>query len=305
MIISGRRRAGAWIDANTGAYAWIDGLAHWVDPDAASGCLRLPPEIAQALGRITWDLTGNAHPEILATVMARGLIRARLGENLVTFEFSIPLAEAVAGANKFMRANLGPKVLCRFNGLALGGGSVEFLWGRVVRSLGKGDLTFLTPPGLRAPTRPPVPAPWLLLDLGAPGHGLRICRLDPELPIPALLKLVRPHVGAAGGWLGLPDGRRWRLETGMPPLVRVGQGGMFKGFQVCPDCGWPRQGEVAPCMCWTRAMCRVCSMPVHWPPPVHETITLRGGVLHVPHTVAYTHNCVWWPTVKIRNLIAK
>jgi len=305
MSSSGRVKAGAWIDATTGAYARIDRLAHWVDLDAEAACLRLPPEIAQALGRVTWDLTGNAHPEILATIMARGLIRAHLGENMVTFEFSIPLAEAVAGANKFMRDNLEPKVLCRFNGLALGGGSVEFRWGRAMSPLRKGDLTFLTPPGLCVPNRPQVPAPWLLLDLGVPDHRLGICGLDPSLPIPALLDIVRPHIGPAGGWLGLPEGRRWKLERGMPPLVKVGQHGKFLGFEVCPDCGWPRHGEVAPCKCWTRAMCKRCSMPVHWPPPVHETITLRGGVLHVPHTVAYTHNCVWWPTVKIRNLIAK
>jgi len=305
VVISGQIRAGAWIDATSGAYAWIDGLAHWVDLDAAAACLRLPPEIAQALGRGTWDLTGNAHSEILATLMVRGLIRARVGENMVTFEFSIPLAEAVAGANKFMRDNLEPKVLCRFNGLDLGGGSVEFLWGRAVRPLSKGDMTFLTPRPLRAPTRSPIPAPWLLLDLGAPEHGLRICRLDPELPIPELLDIVRPHVGPAGGWLGLPDGRRWRLETGMPPLVRVGQCGKFLGFAVCPDCGWPRHGEIAPCKCWMRAMCRVCSMPIHWPPPMHETITLRGEVLHVPHVAAYAHQCINWPSVKIMNLITK
>ena len=165
--------------------------------------------------------------------------------------------------------------------------------------LGRADLAFLTPRPLRAPTRPPVPAPWLLLDLGAPNHRHGICRLDPDLPIPALLDVVRAHVGPAGGWLGLPDGRRWKLEAGTPPLVRVGQGGMFMGFKTCPDCGWPRNGEVAPCKCWMRSMCRVCSMPIHWPPPMHETITLRGEVLYVPHVAGFAHACVNWQLVQV------
>ena len=85
----------------------------------------------------------------------------------------------------------------------------------------------------------------------------------------------------------------------MPPLVKVGQGGRFKGFETCPDCGWPRQGDLAPCLCWRRCMCRVCSMPIHWPPPMHETITLRGEVLYVPHVAGFAHACVNWQLVQV------
>jgi hypothetical protein len=304
MSSSGRVKAGAWIDAITGTYAWIDGLAHWVDLDAALACLRLPPETVRALGQVPWDLTANAHPEALTEALVQGMIRVRLGDS-ATFETTIPVEVAVKGAFRFMSENLDPRCLCRFNNLNHAGQSCGFRWDKARAPLRKGDLTFLTPRPLRAPTHPPVPAPWLLLDLGAPGHGLSIYRLDPELIIPVLLKVVRPHVGPAGGWLGLPDGRRWRMETGMPPLVRVGKGGRFMGFEVCPDCGWPHQGEVAPCKCWMRAMCKVCTLPIHWPPPVHETITLRGEVLHMPHMAAYAHQCINWPSVKIMNLITK
>ena len=292
-------KAGAWIDAKTGNYAWVDGHGRWLDLPAAISTFKLSPETIQDLCKVPWDLSAKPFPEVLAAAMGQGLVRVRLRDTTATFEFRVSIEVAILGAFKFTSENLDPRMLCRFNSLVHGGQSKEFRWERAMKPLSRGDLTFLTPYWLRPPTRPPVPAPWYLYELGDEGQGLGVCALDPELTIPGLLDFIRPHVGPTGGWLGLPDGRRWRLNVDEPPLVRVDQAGMFMGYEVCPDCGWPRLGDIAPCKCWTRTMCRVCTMPTHWPIPMYESIGLDGKMKYVPHVAGYAHRCISWPSVRV------
>ena len=295
-------KAGAWIDVTTGAYAWIDGRGRWVDLPAAISTFKLPPETIQDLGKVPWDLSANPFPEVLAAAMDENLIRVRLQELTATFEFQVSLEDAVLGAYMFMSENLDPRVICRFKRLGHGGEFKEFRWERAMKPLSRGDLSFMTPYWLRAPTLPPVPAPWFLFELGDEDQGLGVCALDPELTIPALLEIIRPRVGPAGGWLGLRDGRRWKLNLAEPPLVQLGEAGWFHGFEICPDCGWPRQGEVAPCLCWMGSMCRICSLPSHWPVPMRETIGLDGVMRYVPHVAGYAHRCITWPSVRVLSI---
>ena len=50
-------KTGAWIDATTRNYAWIDGHAHWMDLPAAISTFRLPSETIQDLGKVPWNLS--------------------------------------------------------------------------------------------------------------------------------------------------------------------------------------------------------------------------------------------------------
>ena len=88
LSIGNVMNSGAWIDATTGNYAWIDGHAHWVDLPAAISTFRLPSETIQDLGKVPWDLTTNPFPEALASAMGQGMIRVRLRETSGTFEFN-------------------------------------------------------------------------------------------------------------------------------------------------------------------------------------------------------------------------
>ena len=294
-------KVGAWIDSHSGGYSWVGDRGRWLNQDTAIENLGQSHELIFALGKLPWDLSGDASQPAIDAAMRGGLIRVRLSGRAATFEFKIPIDDAVLGAVRFMREQFEPEMICRFNSLAQGQ-SREFGWGRAKEPLSRRDLTFLTPYWMRAPSRSPVPAPWLLAESAELNHDLGVCGLDGDLALHELLDLVRPHVGPAGGWLGLADGRRWKLHPNTPPLVMVDQGGRLMGLELCPDCGWPRKGDVAPCKCWTRNLCKICSMPSFWPIPMHETITLDGQMLYVPHFAGYGHRCISWGSVRVVSL---
>lgn len=125
-------REGAWINAKTGDYVWVDDHARWLrrNPDQAAR-LGLPADVLVELGQIGWDLTPLAERVIaLHKAMEAGFIRARGHGAYVTFEFTIPWDQAVRGAWRFMSENCGPTMTCRFNSLNTNQ-TIEFLYGTI------------------------------------------------------------------------------------------------------------------------------------------------------------------------------
>lgn len=293
-------REGAWINAKTGDYVWIDDHARWLrrNPDQAAQ-LGFPGDVLKELGEIGWDITPLAERVIvLYKAMDGGFIRARGHGAYITFEFTIPWADAVHGAQRFMAENLGPSMTCRFNSLTTNR-TIEFTYGHVADRLGEADLTFLLPRWQRPRVPPLVRRPFLVADV--PGEGWICWPLPEDLDARALVDLVRGHVPDKGGWLAI-DSRTWWVTPTTPPLVSVEGIEALRRFQICANCGWPRIGDIAPCKCYSGGSCQTCFMPIFWPTPMHEHVHLDGRVLYVAHVAAYGHRCVPWAQVQVREL---
>ncbi len=294
-------REGAWINAKTGDYCWIDDHARWLrrNPKQAAQ-LGLPDDVIAELGEIGWDITPLAERIIvLHKAMNAGFIRARGHGSYVTFEFTILWEAAIRGARRFMAENFGASMTCRFNSLDTNK-TIEFLYGHYSDRLGDADLSFLLPPWKRPRVPSPVRRPFLVAEV--PGEGWVCWPLPDDHGPKVLVDLIRGHVPEAGGWLALADGRCWKVSPSTPPLSRVDDDEALRRFEICPDCGWPRIGTVAPCQCFSRSRCATCDMPTFWPVPTHEHVHLDGRVLHVPHFAAYAHKCVPWAQVKVHDL---
>ena len=296
----GSVREGAWIYATTGDYRWIDDHARWIQRPGNAADLGLPDEVIEELGRIPWDFNGSGRRAILLIAMDCGLIRARGHGASVTFESTIPWEQAIRGALRFMDEHLGPAMTCRFNCLSTGQ-SVGFLLGHVRERLEQDDFSFLLPPWERPRTRPPVQRPFLVADLTGKGVEWACWPLPGDLDTKDLIALIRRHVPVGGGWLALADGRSWRVTPSTPPLLPVENEALSR-FQICSDCGWPHAEPQAPCQCKPRTPCRLCQMPISWPVPMHNHIQLDGCVVGVAHYVAYGHQCIPWPRVRVLEL---
>lgn len=293
-------KEGAWINAATGDYRWLDEHARWLQRPGNAAIMGIPAEVIEELGQIPWDFNGSGRKAILMLAMDHGLIRARGQGASITFEFTIPWEQAIRGSLTFME-NLGPAMTCRFNCLS-NGQSVEFLLGHVRERLEQDDLTFLLPPWQRPRTQPPIPRPFLVVDQSGKGTDWACWQLPGELDTKGLVALIRGHVPVGGGWLGLADGRIWKVTPTTPPLLLVDDLPALSRFQVCPGCGWPHAEPHAPCQCRPRTPCRLCQMPIYWPIPGYDTVHLDGTVLHVAHFVAYAHVCIPWPKVRVLDL---
>jgi hypothetical protein len=294
-------REGAWINATTGAYKWIDDHARWAQRPGNAASLGVPDDVIEELGRIPWDFNGSGRKAIILLAMGQGLIRVRGHGSWTTFEFTIPWEQAIRGALRLMDETFGPAMTCRFNSLS-SGQSLEFQFGRVRERLAQDDLRFLLPAWQRLQTHPPVPRPFLVADLTGKGAEWACWPLPGDLDTKGLIALIRGHVPAGGGWLALADGRTWKVTPATPPLLPVDNDEALSRFQICPDCGWPHAEPHAPCQCRPRTPCRLCQMPIFWPIPGYDTVHLDGTVLHVAHFVAYAHKCIAWPRVRVLGL---
>ena len=113
-------REGAWIDAYTGSWYWITEHASWIqDPENAKS-LGLDVETHSRLAAIGWDFNGPGREAILRVAMTAGFIRVRGHGASVTFEFTLPIAEAIEAVRPFMDQHFGPLTGCVFNNLATG-----------------------------------------------------------------------------------------------------------------------------------------------------------------------------------------
>lgn len=273
----------------------------WISRPANARLFGFPEEIIKALGEIHWDFNGPGRRAILELAMDQGLIRSRgHGPVDVTFECTLDLQEAIRGIAPFMAATLGPLSAVKVNQIRTGE-CIAFAYGEARKLIEVGDISALLPPWKRPTMSVQVARPFLLLK-GLDVVGEWICwPLPDHLDTHGLVALLREHVPDGSGWLGLSDGRTWRLAPNTPPLTRLETLNPALAERACPDCGWPSGIKAAPCQCQNRSNCRVCSLPIFWPIPGRDYMTLQGDVLHAATFVAYGHRglCVHWPSVRV------
>ena len=114
-------KEGAWIEAGSGRWHWIDDHADWIRrPECARGA-GLPEEAVLRIAAMPRrGLNGSDRRAVLIEAMRHGLIRFRGHGTEVTFESTLPLAMAMSAVAGFMAEQFGPLTLVRFNRLPEG-----------------------------------------------------------------------------------------------------------------------------------------------------------------------------------------
>lgn len=115
-------KGGAWIEATTGRWHWIDEHADWIRRPECARRTGLPEEAVLRLAAMPRRApSGPDRNAILLEAMRHGLIRFRgHGAEGVTFESTLPLIDAIAAVSVFMAENLGPFTWVRFHQLPAG-----------------------------------------------------------------------------------------------------------------------------------------------------------------------------------------
>ena len=110
-------KEGCWIVAATGHYEYVDDHAHWIQVPEHAERMGLRGDVLQKIRLIKWDFNGPGRRAILLVAMAHGLIRARGHGSSITFEFTVPVREAIKGVTQFLEAIAGPHSYCSFTNL--------------------------------------------------------------------------------------------------------------------------------------------------------------------------------------------
>jgi len=113
-------KEGAWLNARTGAYRWIDEHTRWLQRGENAKTIGLPDSVIQRIKAIPWDFNGEGRRSILLLAMNGGLIRFRGHGSYVTFEGCLSIQEMAGAAQEFMGLYLGPQMDVRINDLARG-----------------------------------------------------------------------------------------------------------------------------------------------------------------------------------------
>src|SRR5208282_2757149 len=111
---------GAWINANTGQWAFIDEHANWAKRPGNLVGIGLPSSVWDEIHITPNDYGGENRKRILLTVMAAGGIRMRGHGNVVVFEFTIGTKQALDACKDILSTIGGDFLLCRFNNLTSG-----------------------------------------------------------------------------------------------------------------------------------------------------------------------------------------
>ena len=293
-------REGFWIHAKTGSYRLVDDHARWMQrPENARG-FGLAEDVVQALGDLHWDFNGKGRRDILLLAMDQGgLIRTRgHGPGAVTFEATLTIEETIKGSAKFMHLNCGPATRCTVSDLRRGE-TIVFTYGEAKPVIEAGDYWFLLPVWMRPTQALPVRRPYVLLNNFDRMPGWTCCELPAGLNTRGLVTLLRRHATPCDGWMALADGRTWKLSPNSPPLTPLLELNPELADRACPDCGWPSGSKAAPCQCQNMTICRGCGLPIFWPIPGRDFLTLQGEHLHAPTFCAYAHKCIHWPSVAV------
>lgn len=111
---------GYWIRSDTGQFFKIDEHARWIQVTENARLAGLDDEAITRIASIRWDIDGPGRKAIVLAATARGLIRFRDHGGFVTFEFQMPLRDALLSLQPFMEFQLGPARFCRLNDLRTG-----------------------------------------------------------------------------------------------------------------------------------------------------------------------------------------
>lgn len=126
-MATGHLREGAWINARTGQWSFIDEHADWAKRPGNLASIGLPDAVREAISDIPNDYDGENRKKILLAVMASGGIRLRGHGDWVAIEFTIDTASALLACRDVLRNIAGEFTLCRFNNLSKGE-SLEVLY---------------------------------------------------------------------------------------------------------------------------------------------------------------------------------
>ncbi len=111
---------GFWIRSDTGEFHKIDEHARWIQDPGNARRIGLSEEAVARMRSIPWDINGPGRKAIVMEATAEGLIRFRDHGDYMTFEFQMPIQDAVHALRPFMAYYLGAASYCRFNNLAGG-----------------------------------------------------------------------------------------------------------------------------------------------------------------------------------------
>jgi hypothetical protein len=148
-------KEGAWIEASSGDWHWIDDHADWIRRPANARMVGLPEEAVLRIAAMPRKHRSGAERNaiLIAAMSEGGLIRFRGHGTCVTFEATVAIGAAVQAAAKFMETYLGPLTHVCFNKLPAGP-SVGIPYQDLKPLLKAGDITPLLG-GLPASSQPP------------------------------------------------------------------------------------------------------------------------------------------------------
>jgi len=147
-------KEGAWIEAKTGAWHWIDEHADWIRRPANAHSVGLAEEAVIRISAMPRrQRSGEERNAILIAAMSEGLIRFRGHGAYVTFETTLAIGTAAQAAAKFMEVCLGPLTHVCFNQLP-GGPSIGLAYQDLKLLLEAREITPLLG-GLPASSQPP------------------------------------------------------------------------------------------------------------------------------------------------------
>ena len=113
----GHLREGAWINAKTRQWSFIDEHADWAKRPGNLAGIGLADSVREAIRDIPNDPHSTNRKRILLTVMADGGIRLRGHGDWVAIEFTVDTASALLACREVLRTISGEFTLCRFNNL--------------------------------------------------------------------------------------------------------------------------------------------------------------------------------------------
>ena len=115
-------KEGAWIEAKTGAWHWIDDHADWIRRPANARRVGLAEAAAVRFATMSRrQISGPERNAILIAAMREGsLIRFRGHGAYVTFEATLTVEEVLSASAAFMAACLGPLTQVCINQLPTG-----------------------------------------------------------------------------------------------------------------------------------------------------------------------------------------
>ena len=102
-------KEGAWIEAQTGNWHWIDDHADWIRRPECARRAGLPEEVVLRLAAMPRRYRSGAERNaILLEAMSYGLVRFRAHGTEVTFESTMPLEVVIPAVSRFMAEQFGP-----------------------------------------------------------------------------------------------------------------------------------------------------------------------------------------------------
>jgi hypothetical protein len=111
-------KEGAWIEATTGRWHWIDDHADWIRRPECARSAGLPEDVVLRLAAMPRRAAcGPERTVIILEAMRHGLIRSRGHGAEVTFESTLPLEVVIPAVARFMSEHFGPLTWIRFNQL--------------------------------------------------------------------------------------------------------------------------------------------------------------------------------------------